>query len=1610
MPANESAGLAVREAEQQSADPETAEQINHTEEAAVPQAETDVESLCTGAEVGQTEPEQPSAFVQAVEASGILLENDSDIGVPVTEISPNEEKKISASVFRNDLRKAGEAMCKVIIKQLYDRNYITAEKLHILSKMPLNIAENTLDFLYRKGYLRRYEIEPHGDFYCVSPKLIKALTLHDAAKLVGVRQRPATEWGENAEVKASSIAARLVGGKLHMESVKRLLAQNKPEYTNIVMQPTEAGYSLVYPADKALPGDLNIVSFWEDTKECDFLLNEINGLLDEDYEIGRVIFAAFDAQKTAALAKLLMAEIGSRLGNASLYLYSFVDDAYYTYPEQQLIEEPEAYEKPNEAETDAPEAADDKAGMPTEEVIAAEKSVSEPKAELTTEESEIITEKPETVEALAAESVQSVPEKPLSIPESTLPAEDETVFRENIITLINAEQFYAAAAYARVQAERSSFNQLLYDQLAYALNDPLARCSYSTDNTFNLLKQRGVLEDALVLSSALRTFFSNQARYYDYQLKSFYTGINGYELLNKYPELSGVLYKLLDFKDRHRKGLDAYADYHSKTRVALEEEMLHLQHDAEDFYNNFINGRKKENASQKRFLKTKELIFAVNNNIGQCIRAVIDGDTDLQPLAVDFLQSNFYRENSVIAEDTIDSDMLWIYITDYWEQAGDQMMYRKHMSLMSHLRSNIISSTTKAIQLIARWCNLVERIGGYSEDAGGEEYRRIRQPILNGIDTTLSQMDEACAADTMTAEAEAGLRVLMYTLRELRGCIDGSGSEDGYRYFYAPFLLADHVMLDESFLPDLEMHSSALHLLDPMQRILKHSQEASATDNAAYRNRLHHLLNDSIDNYGTARLIVRYLTSQGDTAELENVSDAIDASESYARETADFDKKKFIGELELAQSYGQIDNSVEDKKEKILHIVNEWYDWAVATANYGFFRNITVGYLNEIRETAKSRETDLLEQLREFSESNTSALPVKKKKERIERIQAMIEAQNYTVAEDLLARKDMAEEDFETLHEENFLREFLDHYDDYYKPVATGSTTFSNLVKRTHNKEERGSKRLAEDWLPGGAPMGEARLRRLLTGLGFYVDSIKPQEDRYEQFLVRTAKMANGRRVHSTHPIAAFGSGAAENGFRVVCLNGLYDSTKLIDVMKHCGNTMHTLILLDCALTMTEHRRLARKAKTELGDKMFGVIDRTIMMFLVRNYDETRINRMLMALITPFAYYQPYVWESANVMPPEIFMGRRQDLERIESAPGVNIVYGGRQLGKSALLKKAKSDINNDENGNRAVLVDIMGQNYKQAARKVAYALYDEGVLSEELDTESWEELARAVKRRLQSDKNRIPYLLLLDEADVFIESCGEVGYSPFDALKDIQGIGVGRFKFVIAGLRNIVRFKRNTALSNNSVLTHLESMTVKPFTTSEARELLEIPLHYLGLEFPKKSESLITLILATTNYFPGLIQLYCAKLIGTMHSNDYANYSETNTPIYEVSEEHIKKVLADAEFNQQIREKYMITLQLDEDNYYYLIALLMASLYRRNGYSSGYSAEDIKQAGAELNITKIATLEDVKLEALMEELRELNVLRSTDEHHYLFTRFTFFLMMGTQNAVEDELLKYMEE
>lgn len=1585
--------------EQDAAEEVTVERVD-AEEAAAEKAVAEqavAEEIATGESVvenvGGTEPEEDSEFVKSVRASGLLITATDHVGKLTCEKYSSEDKKITASVFQNDIRKGNEKVLKAILRELCIGNSISVRRLDMMKSIPENLAITGLDYLNRKGYIRKYSVTPGGDYYCASPKFIKAVSFKEAAKTIGVRQRPVGEWGTPIEDKGTSALSRVVNNRLYCDSVQRFSDKDIDTFSDNTCTFTDAFISKTYPSDRSIPCDLNIGVFWDNTEECDSFIEHLKKTVAEEDHFGYVIFATVNFAKAKILADIVMETVGN-ISADGIYLYSATDESQYAYPNQENVD----------ILVNA-EADDNNDVLSVEDLDAPIQDVrSNKEAEVVLQRENSLTKTPNSVPTQviekSAENVESIKIGPTC---------EETVV-EQAISLINAGKLYATTAFTKAYATTHPEYTQFYNQLAYAVNDPMGHCNYATGTVFSLIENRGQFEEALSISTAIRTFFSNQVRF-DYNIKSFYDGIKGYKLLRDYPSLSKVVYTLMEFKNSQKKGMDAYADYRSRSKAELSLKLERLQHEARIFYENFVTGRKKENASQKRFLETKKLMFSVDSAFGIYLKAIVDGEADMQSLAMEFLQKHFYKEDSIIAEDTIDTDKLWDYITYFWEKAGDSMMYRTHADLMSHLRNNIISTTTKAVQILAKWCDLVGRISE-SEDDGDNAYVKVRQTLIDNIKTALVELRKTSDEDSTSEIEHAGLEVLNYTLNEILGCINGTFIEESRKYFYVPFLLTDDLMLNEEYIPDLKMHSSTLNELSPIYRILEHVQKAQK-GLPKYDARLKEILDDKGDDYGQARLIVNYLMETDSSSEWNVFSETIENGEVYAKETADLRKEDFIGDLELAQSYGQIDNSNEDKKEKILQIIDEWYKWAVETSNYGFFKRVMDSYLAEIKEEAKIREKDLLEQLESFKSAPVSGLSVDEKEKRVARIQRMIQEQNYTVAEDILARANTSEEDSEEMMEDDFLEDFLDNYDDYYQPVAKSNTSFANLVSsRTRNKEERGAKRLADNWLPGGSLLGQDRLFNLLTCMGFKVDSIKPQNPirKFEHFSVKTIRAQGGQRDNYTHPIAAFGSGAAQDGFRVVCINGAYDADGLINVMKEIGNAKHTLILLDYALTKSERRRLARKSKNSLGDKLFGVVDRTVMMFLVRNFDETKINRMLISIITPFGYYQPYVWESANVMPPEIFMGRKRELERIKSATGVNIVYGGRQLGKSALLKKAKDDIDYDESGNRAVLIDIKGLDYKKAANKIGHELYDASVLEEDINTEDWNELARTIKRRLQSDKNRIPYLLLLlDEADAFIDSCSAENYQPFDALKDIQSIGVGRFKFVIAGLRNIVRFKRE-ALGNNSVLTHLQAMTVKPFTTSEARELMEVPLYYLGLRFPKEKEYLVTLILATTNYFPGLIQMYCAKLINAMRNKDYANYDEVDTPIYEVSEEHIKKVLADPEFMQQIREKYMITLKLDEDNYYYLIALLMAYLYHCNGYSEGYSAEDIKNAGNELEISKISNLELNKLESFMEELKELNVLRNTSENQYLFTRFTFFQMMGTRAEVDDKLVEYMGE
>ena len=93
---------------------------------------------------------------------------------------------------------------------------------------------------------------------------------------------------------------------------------------------------------------------------------------------------------------------------------------------------------------------------------------------------------------------------------------------------------------------------------------------------------------------------------------------------------------------------------------------------------------------------------------------------------------------------------------------------------------------------------------------------------------------------------------------------------------------------------------------------------------------------------------------------------------------------------------------------------------------------------------------------------------------------------------------------------------------------------------------------------------------------------------------------------------------------------------------------------------------------------------------------------------------------------------------------------------------------------------------------------------------------------------------------------------------------------------------------------------------------------------------------------------------------------------------------------------------------------MLIANLYHQNtnsaSESEGFSAKDIIQSGQEYAVKKIAEAEETVVNGLMQELVELNILRQTVTSRYLFSRYSFFQMMGTAAEVEEKLLEYMED
>jgi hypothetical protein len=463
--------------------------------------------------------------------------------------------------------------------------------------------------------------------------------------------------------------------------------------------------------------------------------------------------------------------------------------------------------------------------------------------------------------------------------------------------------------------------------------------------------------------------------------------------------------------------------------------------------------------------------------------------------------------------------------------------------------------------------------------------------------------------------------------------------------------------------------------------------------------------------------------------------------------------------------------------------------------------------------------------------------------------------------------------------------------------------------------------------------------------------------------------------------VPAFGSDA--NGrYTLHLVWGEPDAEELLSLCRReIGDTSAHILVTFRLLNTKERYELAEEARKP--DRAFKgvVVDRALFAFACAQ-PTARFSTLLRCAL-PFSGVEPYSIAAGEV-PPEMFFGRGRELESLADTRGSCFVYGGRQLGKTALLRALQRRFHNLHQGQAAIFVDLQrelvsrGRGMDAIWSVLVTRLKESGVLNEVGASAGHDALFRHIKEWLAVSPDR-RLLLLLDEADAFLEEDGKEtkNHEPWQRCQRLKGLmddTKRHFKVVFAGLHNV---QRTTRWGNNPVAHFGEAICIGPMLeqaeSREARALVELPLAAAGYFF--ESPEVVSRILALTNYYPSLIQIFCHHLLVDLRTNHVTKFpNPRTTPPCVITSQHVQ-----AAYSNRVREaihlNFKLTLHLDQR--YELIARLLAFYHANQPGDDGIALRDIRADAAAYwpaGFSEMRT--DDEFRCLLEEMIGLGILR----------------------------------
>ena len=450
-----------------------------------------------------------------------------------------------------------------------------------------------------------------------------------------------------------------------------------------------------------------------------------------------------------------------------------------------------------------------------------------------------------------------------------------------------------------------------------------------------------------------------------------------------------------------------------------------------------------------------------------------------------------------------------------------------------------------------------------------------------------------------------------------------------------------------------------------------------------------------------------------------------------------------------------------------------------------------------------------------------------------------------------------------------------------------------------------------------------------------------------------------------------------------------------------------TIVIVSGKLGVDRRREMANHFRQQNVAAL--ILDESLIAFLASRKEERL--RVLFDCGLPFGRIEPYITDAGR-LPPEMFFGREQEIEKIvsRSAEGI-LVYGGRQLGKSALLAHVKELEHNKKSKSYVILNNII--DYGSASTKatkiwstIAAGLQEFGVVNPKSverdqiieDIQSW--ISKYPTGRI---------LCLFDEADKFMAFEAKNNFPNLMHMKSLMENTSRRFKMVFAGLHQVQRMYR----LSNSPLAHLGAeICVGPLDRSSedwdaARRLAEIPMRAAGFTFSNVSAPYD--ILSYVNHYPSLLQVYGKELISHIHTQKV----EMDGPLWTIPDEMLQHGAEGFKrIDNSIRRKFNATLELDVR--YRLIAYVLGFLKHVGRESDvmhdGLTPQQIRSETAKYWPKNLDQIPLADMHVVLDEMFELGILGRSRHSH----RSTTYCLRTSQVAemlgAEDQILMGLDE